>query len=150
MNLLKPVAMNCNSSMMWYVRWELKAGLILILRSLGAWTITLVRFLKPSLPICHPLAASARVGGTIIWRSCSPAANYLALALMMSYEAVHRVDPGIEVAGPETYARSMPWIAHSMLYAKPLQGWGSQPRARAVNFNDSAGFRVVLSLAVDS
>jgi len=64
-------------------------------------------------------------------------ANYLAYALMMAYEAVRRAAPELPVAGPEFYGRSLPWIAQSMLYAKPLSGWGPEPRARAVNFNDS-------------
>jgi len=63
-------------------------------------------------------------------------ANYLAYALMIAYEAVHRAAPEVEVAGPEIYGRSMPWFAQSMLYRKPLSGWGAEPRARAVNFND--------------
>ena len=66
-------------------------------------------------------------------------ANYLTYALVLAYESVHRKYPDlaekIEVA---TFARSIPWFASSMLYTKPLSGWGSQPRARAVNFNDSA------------
>ncbi|HUT89364.1 MAG TPA: heparinase II/III family protein [Thermoguttaceae bacterium] len=69
-------------------------------------------------------------------------ANYLAYALMLAYEAVHRTAPEVEVAGPEIYGRSMPWFAQSMLYRKPLSGWGGEPRARAVNFNDcGAAFR---------
>ena len=63
-------------------------------------------------------------------------ANYLAYALMIAYEAVHRGAPELQVAGPEIYGRSMPWFAQSMLYRKPLSGWGGEPRARAVNFND--------------
>jgi hypothetical protein len=65
-------------------------------------------------------------------------ANYLAYALMIAYEAVHRAAPELLVAGPETYGRSIPWMVQSMLYTKPLSGWGGQPRPRAVNFNDSA------------
>lgn len=69
-------------------------------------------------------------------------ANYLAYALMMAYEAIHRAAPEVEVAGPETFGRTMPWFAQSMLYRKPLSGWGAEPRARAVNFNDcGAAFR---------
>jgi hypothetical protein len=63
-------------------------------------------------------------------------ANYLAYALMMASESLSRAACDRRFAGPEVYARSMPWIASSMLYMKPLDGWGSQPRARAVNFND--------------
>ncbi|MBD0255891.1 MAG: heparinase II/III family protein [Cytophagales bacterium] len=65
--------------------------------------------------------------------------NYLAYALMLAYESLCRQYPQraaqLDVPG---YARGLPWIASSMLYAKPLSGWGDAPRARAVNFNDSA------------
>ncbi|NLX97729.1 MAG: hypothetical protein GXY83_16300 [Rhodopirellula sp.] len=63
-------------------------------------------------------------------------ANYLAYALMLAYEAIHRAAPELDVAGPEIYAGLVPWFAQSMLYAAPLSGWGGEPRARAVNFND--------------
>lgn len=65
-------------------------------------------------------------------------ANYLAFALMMSYESIAGVLPESHPAGPEVQARLIPWFAQSMLYARPLDGWGADPRARAVNFNDSA------------
>ncbi|MBN1346389.1 MAG: heparinase II/III family protein [Phycisphaerae bacterium] len=65
-------------------------------------------------------------------------ANYLALALMISYESITGATPELKPAGPEMLARLMPWFAQSMLYARPLDGWGAEPRARAVNFNDSA------------
>jgi len=69
-------------------------------------------------------------------------ANYLAYALMIAYEAIHRAAPEAAVAGPETFGRTMRWYAQSMLYRKPLGGWGAEPRARAVNFNDcGAAFR---------
>lgn len=65
--------------------------------------------------------------------------NYLAYALMMAYEATCRKYP--DIASKLTiaaYAKGMPWVASSMLYSKPMTGWGEQPRARAANFNDSA------------
>jgi hypothetical protein len=62
-------------------------------------------------------------------------ANYMSYALMMACEAIVRFAPGVACAGPEIYGRSMPWIAQSMLYMKPLAGL-DEPRARAVNFND--------------
>ena len=62
--------------------------------------------------------------------------NYLAYASMMAYEASHRAVPDQKAAGPEVYARGIPWVAASMLYARPLAGWDAAPRARAVNFND--------------
>lgn len=68
--------------------------------------------------------------------------NYLAYALMMSYESIAGAAPDLKPAGPEVQGRLIPWYAQSMLYARPLAGWDSEPRARAVNFNDSgASFR---------
>ena len=65
--------------------------------------------------------------------------NYLALAMALVYESLARVYPAYAAAIDITaYAKGMPWIASSMLYTKPLTGWGEEPRARAVNFNDSA------------
>ncbi|GAB3180614.1 heparinase II/III domain-containing protein [Telluribacter humicola] len=93
------------------------------------------------------------VDGTLAeWQTCTQAfqpdgsyaeslqyGNYLAYALMLSYEAVARKYPqkaeGLDVAA---YARGIRWIASSMFYAKPMTGWGEEPRARAANFNDSA------------
>ncbi len=66
-------------------------------------------------------------------------ANYLTFALMLAYESVHRKHPELaEKIDISSYTKGVPWVAASMLYSKPLSGWGSQPRARAVNFNDSA------------
>ncbi len=65
-------------------------------------------------------------------------ANYLALTLMLSYESITGAAPELKPVGPEVQAKLMPWFAQSMLYASPLDGWGAEPRARAVNFNDSA------------
>jgi hypothetical protein len=68
--------------------------------------------------------------------------NYLAFALMLSWESIVAAAPELRPAGPETQARLMPWYAQSMLYARPLAGWDAQPRARAINFNDcGATFR---------
>jgi len=64
-------------------------------------------------------------------------ANYLAKALMVAYEAAFRAAPDLTCAAPEVYGRTMPWIAQSMLYLKPLAGLDAEPRPRAVNFNDS-------------
>jgi len=65
--------------------------------------------------------------------------NYLAHALMLVYESLVRLHPAyassVEIGA---YAKGMPWVANSMLYTKPLSKWGEEPRARAVNFNDSA------------
>ncbi len=68
--------------------------------------------------------------------------NYLAFALMLSYESIVGAAPDLKPASPETQARLMPWYTQSMLYARPLSGWDAQPRARAINFNDcGATFR---------
>ncbi len=66
--------------------------------------------------------------------------NYLANALMIAYEALVRKYPEQAAAIQiDSYASGMQWVAQSMLYRKPLGGaWGKEPRARAVNFNDSA------------
>lgn len=65
--------------------------------------------------------------------------NYLAQALMLIYESLVRLYPAhASSMAIEVYSRGLPWIAASMLYVKPLSGWGTEPRARAVNFNDSA------------
>ncbi|KAA0988780.1 heparinase II/III domain-containing protein [Dyadobacter aurulentus] len=65
--------------------------------------------------------------------------NYLAFALMLAYESVARAYPAkaaqLDVSA---YGKGIKWVVNSMLYAKPMNSWGEQPRARAVNFNDSA------------
>ena len=68
--------------------------------------------------------------------------NYLAFALMMSFESITGAMPELAPASPDVQASLMPWYVQSMLYARPLAGWDAEPRARAVNFNDSgATFR---------
>lgn len=65
--------------------------------------------------------------------------NYLAHALMLVYESLVRVYPHYaSTITIDAYAKGLPWVVSSMLYKKPLSGWGAEPRARAVNFNDSA------------
>ena len=65
--------------------------------------------------------------------------NYLANALMLVFESLIRAFPdSTRRFKSEVYARGMHWVTQSMLYTKPLSGWDSAPRARAVNFNDSA------------
>ena len=65
--------------------------------------------------------------------------NYLAFALMLSYESLIRKYPEranqLDIAA---YGKGIKWIVNSMFYAKPIEGWGTEKRARAVNFNDSA------------
>ncbi len=65
--------------------------------------------------------------------------NYLAYALMLCFEALHRKNPvlaaSLEIGA---YTKGIDWIVSSMFYQKPLHNWGNEPRARAANFNDSA------------
>ena len=65
--------------------------------------------------------------------------NYLANALMLAHESLTRAYPEyarqLDVGA---YGRGMGWMAQSMLYRKPMAGWGYDDRARAINFNDSA------------
>jgi len=65
--------------------------------------------------------------------------NYLANALMLAYESLVRKHPVLAAQlDVGAYGRGMGWMAQSMLYRKPMAGWNDEPRARAVNFNDSA------------
>jgi hypothetical protein len=65
--------------------------------------------------------------------------NYLAFALMVAYEALGRQYPDLASRlNIASYAKGIPWICSSMLYCKPMSGWGDGLRARAANFNDSA------------
>ncbi|RYC70983.1 heparinase II/III domain-containing protein [Spirosoma sordidisoli] len=85
--------------------------------------------------------------------------NYLAFALMLAYESLSRTYPEkAALLDVGTYGKGIRWVASSMFYAKPLAengsgSWGTEPRARAANFNDSAAlFRpsgdLLLHLAV--
>lgn len=83
--------------------------------------------------------------------------NYLAFALMLAYESLSRTYPEkAALLDVGTYGKGIRWVASSMFYTKPLAGsgnWGTEPRARAANFNDSAAlFRpsgdLLLHLAV--
>lgn len=66
-------------------------------------------------------------------------ANYPALHLMLTREALVRRDPALADKLPTTPWSLMPrWFAASLFYTKPLSGWGSAPRARCANFNDSS------------
>lgn len=82
--------------------------------------------------------------------------NYLAFALTLAYESLVRQYPErAAMLDVSTYGRGLRWIISSMFYQKPLSGWGTEPRARAANFNDSAAlFRpsgdVLLHLAARS
>jgi Heparinase II/III-like protein len=63
--------------------------------------------------------------------------NYLLLALTFAQEAIIRKYANTHNSSFITH-HSINWFATAMFYAKPLHGWGDEPRARAANFNDSA------------
>ncbi len=67
--------------------------------------------------------------------------NYCYYGLMMTFEALTRANPEKYRARLEAaarYPRAVQWFVTSLLYRKPLSGWGEYPRPRSVNFNDSA------------
>ncbi len=59
--------------------------------------------------------------------------NYAAYTCMLSCEALLRRGRQVSPARYAGYAR---WAAHSLLFCKPLSGWGAGPRPRSANFND--------------
>jgi hypothetical protein len=66
-------------------------------------------------------------------------AGYAASSLSLTYESLVRYDPALaQRISPLAYARSVRWMAHSLLYTKPLSGWGDYDWPRFANFNDSA------------
>jgi hypothetical protein len=65
--------------------------------------------------------------------------NYAAYCLMLAREALVRRDPALDATLPlAPYAKKSRWDAASLFYQKSLSGWGSFPRPRSANFNDSA------------
>lgn len=65
--------------------------------------------------------------------------NYLLLALTFAKEAVLRSYQEVFTHSHiQSFNHCVHWFATSMFYAKPLNGWGDEPLARAANFNDSA------------
>ncbi len=110
---------------------------------------TLVSELIPELIICHQaLQDDGSYGESLQY------GNYLVLALTFAREALIRSYPELWAAYERpSFEKCINWFAASMFYAKPLAGWGNEPRARAANFNDSAAlFRpsgdVLLHIAV--
>ncbi len=64
--------------------------------------------------------------------------HYAMYGLMLAYESLVRRRPQLATSLPMArYAAGMRWHAASMLYRKPLSGWGQQPMPRSANFNDS-------------
>lgn len=65
--------------------------------------------------------------------------NYAAYSLAIARESLVRRDASLSESLPLTpYALIPRWDAASLFYQKPLDGWGSHPRPRSANFNDSA------------
>lgn len=66
-------------------------------------------------------------------------ANYLAFSIMISYEALNRYDqPLTKNINISAYGNLIKWFVNSYLFSRPVSGWGDEPRANSVNFNDSA------------
>lgn len=63
-------------------------------------------------------------------------ANYASFSMMLAYEALTRA--GIKNLPLDPMVHQPRWQAASHFYNKPLSGWGTVPRSRAANFNDSA------------
>lgn len=65
--------------------------------------------------------------------------NYTGYTLMLTIEALTRRNPELtsHITTPH-YAKSINWATHSLFYIKPMDGWGSAPRPRSANFNDSS------------
>lgn len=65
-------------------------------------------------------------------------AGYAASSISLAYEMLIRHDPALaQRISPIAYCKAVRWIAHSLLYMKPLSGWGAHPSPRFANFNDS-------------
>jgi len=54
---------------------------------------------------------------------------------MLTHETMLRAG---RTLGEMPYAKCVHWFRQSLLYNKPLSGWGAYPRPRLLNFNDSA------------
>lgn len=80
--------------------------------------------------------------------------HYAMTGLMLAAEAMIRRRPQLADDLPlQRCGRAARWFAASLLYRKPLSGWGSAPLPRSANFNDSAAIfgtssDVALHLAV--
>lgn len=80
--------------------------------------------------------------------------HYAMTGLMLSAEALIRRRPQLAATLPlERCTRAARWFAASLLYRKPLSGWGQHPLPRSANFGDSGAIfapsaAVVLHLAV--
>lgn len=80
--------------------------------------------------------------------------NYATLHLVHLREVLLRYDSTLASRlDPGCFARLMPWYAASLMYMKPLAGWGEEAYPRTVNFGDSSAiFRptgdVLLHVAV--
>lgn len=65
--------------------------------------------------------------------------NYASYGLMLTREALVRHTPELDTTLPlAPYVKKPRGDAASLFYQKPLSGWGSLPRPRSTNFNDSS------------
>lgn len=65
--------------------------------------------------------------------------NYAAMHLMLAREALLRRNPDFARHLEADRWNKLPrWYASSLFYCKALDRWGSTPRARSANFNDSS------------
>jgi len=80
------------------------------------------------------------------WRGIMVSGVIVSAAVLRNEEILDAYIPELKRAYPakaaqldvSAYGKGVKWVVNSMLYAKPMNSWGEQPRARAVNFNDSA------------
>jgi hypothetical protein len=64
--------------------------------------------------------------------------NYACMGLVLTREALIRRDAGLAGELPMSpWVQKPRWDAQALFYLKPLAKWGSRPRPRTANFNDS-------------
>ncbi len=65
--------------------------------------------------------------------------NYALYAIMLASEVLRRRGQDVQAIAPlGRYIGYARWAAASYLYSRPTTGWGSAPKPRSLNFNDSA------------
>lgn len=65
--------------------------------------------------------------------------NYASNHLAHLYEVLVERDPAMaEQLDISCYTRCIPWVVHSFMYMRPLDGWGDGSYPRSLNFGDSA------------
>ncbi|MDF2938092.1 MAG: hypothetical protein K0Q90_3465 [Paenibacillaceae bacterium] len=64
--------------------------------------------------------------------------NYTSIHLVHLREVLLRFDSSLaDRLDPGCFVRMIPWYAASLMYMKPLEGWGEQAYPRSINFGDS-------------